>query len=212
MQHEAKIKELLVKNAIHLIAEGGFEKATTKELTHCGGELPDFKMNEVYIYRLFGGKECLYETAFTALDAEMCAAFCHGVKSVGGFENNTKEKLYKFFLKAWRFILEDEERCRYYVRYYYSIYFKDSSMTTHKKLFESVVSAISPIFQEEVDVSSILHSVFAAFLDFALRFYNKELEDNEETRLLVFNVLYCMMMTYFKENIKEESMISQNIS
>ena len=85
-------------------------------------------------------------------------------------------------------------------------------MTTHKKLFESVVSAISPIFQEEVAVFSILHSVFVAFLDFALRFYNKELEDNEETKLLVFNVLYCMMMTYFKENIKEESKISQNIS
>lgn len=37
MKREAEIKELLISNAIHLIAEGGFEKATTKELTHCGG-------------------------------------------------------------------------------------------------------------------------------------------------------------------------------
>ena len=51
MRYEAEIKELLIENAIHLIAEGGFEKATTKELTHCGGHLPDFKMNEAYIYR-----------------------------------------------------------------------------------------------------------------------------------------------------------------
>lgn len=50
MRYEAEIKELLIENAIHLIAEGGFEKATTKELTHSGGALPDFKMNEVYIY------------------------------------------------------------------------------------------------------------------------------------------------------------------
>ena len=49
MRYEAEIKELLIENAIHLIAEGGFEKATTKELTHSGGALPDFKMNEVYI-------------------------------------------------------------------------------------------------------------------------------------------------------------------
>ena len=30
MRYEAEIKELLIENAIHLIAEGGFEKATTK--------------------------------------------------------------------------------------------------------------------------------------------------------------------------------------
>ena len=41
MKHEAEIKELLVKNAIHLIAQGGFESATTKELTHCSGSLEE---------------------------------------------------------------------------------------------------------------------------------------------------------------------------
>lgn len=43
MKREAEIKELLISNAINLIAEGGFEKATTKELTHYGGHLPDLK-------------------------------------------------------------------------------------------------------------------------------------------------------------------------
>ena len=42
---EENIKALLVGNAIHLIASGGFEKATTKELTYCGGDLPDVKMS-----------------------------------------------------------------------------------------------------------------------------------------------------------------------
>ena len=56
MKYEAEIKELLIENAIHLIAEGGFEKATTKALTYCGDQLPAVKMNEVYIYRLFGSK------------------------------------------------------------------------------------------------------------------------------------------------------------
>ena len=79
MRYESEIKELLIENAIHLIAEGGFEKATTKELTHCGGQLPDFKMNEVYIYRFFGSKEKLYETAFVRLDTELFHAFKHGV-------------------------------------------------------------------------------------------------------------------------------------
>ena len=52
MKREAEIKELLINNTIRLIAEGGFEKATTKELAHCGDAPADLKMNEVYIYRL----------------------------------------------------------------------------------------------------------------------------------------------------------------
>lgn len=47
MRYEAEIKDILIKNAIHLISDVGFEKVTTKELTHCGGNLPNFKMNQV---------------------------------------------------------------------------------------------------------------------------------------------------------------------
>ena len=200
MKREAEIKELLISNAIHLIAEGGFEKATTKELTHGGGALPNFKMNEVYIYRIFGSKESLYESAFVCLDNELFRAFQSGVSAVGGFAQSRKEKLYQFFLMAWRFIIGNEERCRCYVRYYYSIYFKGRSLETHKKLFEGMISEMTPIFKEEADVVSILHSVFTALFDFAIRVYNGELEDNDINRFHIFNVLYCMMSTYFKDS------------
>ena len=190
MKREAEIKELLIKNAIHLIADGGFEKATTKELTHCGGSLPDFKMNEVYIYRLFGSKEQLYEAAFIRLDSELFNAFQNGVKEIGGFEQNTKEKFYEFFLKAWHFILGNEERCRCYVRYYYSIYFKGASLESHKALFDGIVNMMSPIFKDEADVEAILHSAFTSMFDFCIRVYNGQLEDNDENRPHIFNVLY----------------------
>ena len=197
MRYEAEIKELLIENAIHLIAEGGFEKATTKELTHSGGNLPDFKMNEVYIYRFFKSKENLYKAAFLRLDSELFYAFKHGVEIVGGFNDCRKEKLERFFSLAWQFILGNEERCRCYVRYYYSIYFRGASLEAHRKLFAEMVDVMTPIFKEKADVSSILHSVFTALFDFAIRVYNGELEDNEENRPHIFNVLYCMMITYF---------------
>ena len=202
MRYEAEIKELLIENAIHLIAEGGFEKATTKELTHSGGQLPDFKMNEVYIYRFFGSKEKLYETAFVRLDAELLQAFKNGVELVGGFDGERKKKLSEFFVLAWNFILGNEERCRCYVRYYYSIYFKGDSRRSHKRLFEGIITEMTPIFKEEADVEAILHSVFTAMFDFAIRVYNGELEDSDINRPHIFNVLYCMMATYFKESVK----------
>lgn len=199
MKHEADIKELLIANAIHLIAEGGFEKATTKELTHCGGSLPDFKMNEVYIYRVFGSKEKLYESAFLQLDNELYAAFRRGVQAMGGFEQDTKKRLYAFFLRAWRFILGNEERCRCYVRYYYSIYYKGQSRKMHEQQFAEMIDELRVLFKSEADIESILHSVFTAMLDFAIRVYNGDLEDSEPNRHHIFNVLYCMMMTYFKD-------------
>ena len=199
MKCETEIRELLISNTIHLIAEGGFEKATTKELTHCGGDLPNMKMNEVYLYRIFGSKENLYDEAFVRLDRELCYAFRHGSEMVGGFFPNSRERLYSFFLLAWRFVLGNEERCRCYVRYYYSIYFKGQSLLAHKKLFLGIVSEMAPLFKEEADVPAILHSVFTTMLDFGIRVYNGDLEDSDINTPHVFNVLYCMMSTYFKE-------------
>lgn len=199
MKHEAEIKDLLISNAIHLIAEGGFEKATTKELTHSGGDLPDLKMNEVYIYRIFGSKENLYSEAFLCLDKELYDAFKKGVSLVlGSGDGSREEKMYKFFLLAWKFLLGNEERCRCYVRYYYSIYFRGDSLVAHKKLFNGMIADLSPMFKEEADVEAILHSVLTAMFDFCIRVYNGDLDDSDENRPHVFNVLYCMMATYFK--------------
>lgn len=202
MKNEVVVRELLIANAIHLIAEGGFESATTKELTHCGGSLPDFKMNEVYIYRIFGSKEQLYESAFIQLDRELFYSFKKELEVTGGFESIKKEKGYELFLKTWSFLLGNEERCRCYVRYYYSIYFRGHSLESHKKNFGEIIETFVPLFKEEADVVAIMHSVFTALLDFAIRVYNGDLEDSEINRPHIFNVLYCMMMTYFKDEMK----------
>ena len=154
------------------------------------------------IYRLFGSKERLYESAFQLLDQELYQVFATGSRMVGGFESDTREKFWKFFLIVWPFLLGNEDRCRCYVRYYYSVYFKGDSLISHKKQFRGMVEAVAPLFKEEADVASILHSVFTALFDFAIRVYNGELEDNEINRPHIFNVLYCMMMTYFKETEK----------
>ena len=107
MKREAEIKDVLINNAIQLIAEGGFEKATTKELTHYSGDLPDMRMNETYIYRLFGSKEKLYEEAFLCLDRELHDNFMENFTAVSALDADLKEKLYQFFLPSWNFILKD---------------------------------------------------------------------------------------------------------
>ena len=201
MKREAELRELLIGNTIRLIAEGGFEKATTKEITYGGGTIPGLKMNEVYIYRVFGSKEALYEAVFISLDNELVTAFQRGVNAIGGFSGDVKAKLFEFFNRAWEFILGNEEKCRCYIRYYYSVYFTGRSFEAHKLLFKGIVSEMAPLFKKEADVVSILHSVFTALFDFGIRVYNGDLQDNEINRPHIFNVLYCMMSTYFVDGV-----------
>lgn len=201
MKREAEVKELLISNTIKLIAEGGFEKATTKELTNYGGSLKDFKMNESYIYRIFGSKEKLYEAAFLQLDDELAGALIRGIKAMDKSEDGLKDALYAVFQKVWQFILRNEARCRCYVRYYYSNYLKGSTIEAHRKHFRKVVEVFTPLFRDDADTDNILHCVFTTVLDFGIRVYNGDLEDNEVNREHVFNVLYCMMMTYFKDSV-----------
>jgi hypothetical protein len=113
--------------------------------------------------------------------------------------DDTPIRLFRLFLRAWKFILGNEANFRCYVRYYYSIYFKSNSKAKHKQLFCSTIHDLSSIFIDEADAESILHSVFTALLDFAIRVCNGDLEDSEENRAHIFNVLYCMMLSYLKE-------------
>lgn len=200
MKHEKEVRQLLINNTIHLVAEGGFERATTKEVTFCGGALPELKMNEVYIYRLFGSKENLYAQTFEFLDKELFYTIRSGAKAIDSFEQDTRENLYTVFVTTWNFITSDEERCRCYVRYYYSSYFKGESQAQHLKLFDEMIKRLLPIFKDGADSVAILHSIFTAAFGFAIRVYNGELENSENNRTHIFHVLYCMLATYLKNS------------
>lgn len=198
MKNEQQIREIFISNAIHLIGEGGFEKATTKELTNYQSDSHSLKMNEAYIYRVFGSKEAIYEAAFVSLDQELYDAILGAFNAVNFNEGDVKEKFYEFFSKSWRFMMKNEKRCRCYVRYYYSIYFKGSSLQGHNAHFENIVTLFAPLFREKADVNEILHSVFTSLLDFSVRVHNCDLANTPEVRHHVFNILYCMLATYLK--------------
>ena len=211
MKYEQEVRDVLINNTIQLIAQGGFEKATTKAITHGGEQLPGIKMNEVYIYRLFGSKESLYSVAFSSLDQEIIVALRKCFRSHQGFEDATRERLHRIFCDAWHFILGNEDHCRCYIRYYYSVYFHGETLKAHNRLFNEIILGISPLFKDEADVKSIMHSVFTTLLDFAVRIYNGDLENTKVNEDHIFNVLYCMMVTYFKDEKVSEPHESQFI-
>ena len=209
VKHEEAIKERLLGNAIQLIAEGGFEKATSKELTYYGEAPTDFKMNEVYIYRLFGGKEALFEQTFLMLEHEVYHELLRCSTEELAKDGEQMDCWHRIFQRSWGFLRRNEARCRCYVRYYYSIYFKGNSLAAHNRHFDEVIKVFEPLFLEKANVSAIMHSVFCTLLAFAIRSYNGELLDNEENRMHIFNVLYNMLKCYLKDENARQASIFQ---
>ena len=198
MKNEQEIREVLMSNTIRLIADGGFEKATTKAITHSGELPPDVKMNEVHIYRLFGSKEGLYSFVFDYIDREIFFALKRCFESHKNESNDVKLMLRGVFNDAWRYLLKNEEHSRCYIRYYHSVYFKGDSLNNHNELFEKIIREFSPLFKEGADVKSIMHSVFTTVCDFAVRVYNGDLSDTDSNAEHIFNVVYAMMSMYLK--------------
>jgi AcrR family transcriptional regulator len=209
MKHEKEIRTRLISNTIQLIAEGGFEKATSKELTYYGEVSTDFKMNEVYIYRFFGGKEALFEQAFLMLEYELYRELLRCSTEELAKDSELIKSWYRIFERSWSFLRRNEARSRCYIRYYYSIYFKGNSLATHNKHFDEVIKVFEPFFLEKANVSAIMHSVFSALLDFAIRSYNGELLDSEENRMHIFNILYNMLKCYLRDENARQASIFQ---
>ena len=106
--------------------------------------------------------------------------------------------LQAIFNDMWKSLLRNEEHCRCYIRYYYSTYFKGKSLKKHNDLFNEIVLGFKPLFKEDTDVKSVMHSVFTTVCDFAVRVYNGDLNDTDRNAEHIFNVLYSMMSMYLK--------------
>lgn len=202
MRNESEVREALIRNTIRLIADGGFEKATTRAIASNEHNPSSVKLNEIYIYRLFGSKESLYGETFSILEKELVEATEKVVVEGCRSSYPVKKNMYILFSHLWRFILGNEERCRCYVRYYYSIYYKGDSQKKHNVEFNRLLSPFSFLFKAEADWFSLMHSAFTAMLDFAIRVYNGDILDTEDSTLHIFNVIYNSIASYLVDGDK----------
>lgn len=197
MKNERVYREVFINNTIRLVAEGGFEKATTRAIAGERREINNIKLNEAHIYRVFGTKENLFAETFAVLDNELISVIKEGL-SVFDAQKDFKEQCQGFFLKLWRFLLRNEEKCRYYTRYYHSVYFKNDIYKAHMKKYEILVEKLSPAFVPGANVWSLLHHIITVMLDFAIRVYNGALGYTEENADHIFTVSYSSITPYLK--------------
>ena len=117
------LQQALIDGTIHIIAQKGLDKATTKAISNATG------INEVYIYRLFDNKEKLFEKAFEHLDKQLVDKCLLHVEVMYTRDMDYETKCRIYFLAIWRFLIGNKDEILMYIRYYYSSYFKKSSLT-----------------------------------------------------------------------------------
>lgn len=191
MKH-TNVKEILIDRAITVLGSAGMSKATTKAIVAGTG------ISEVYIYRHFVNKEDLLAKAFEKLDNELVQkAMLHiPVMYIQSMEYQTRCRF--FFTAVWELFLQNQTKCTAYIRYYYSPYFAEYSAEAHKKRFIPLVSKFQDAFKDEANVWMLLNHILTTMLDFAVKVYDGQLPNNEDTAEHIFRVIYHAIRPYFK--------------
>ena len=157
MKNERLVRQIMMDNAIRIVAEGGFESATTNAITYSGEDAGEIKMNEVYIDRLFGCKEQIFDRAFEMVEDGFSDAACGAAD--GDFE--------AFVAAVLRFWQEHPLWCRYYACYCHSHRLYGLTKAHHEKAFNRIVKRTSGYFTHDAPVAMVMHVLLNAIVDMA---------------------------------------------
>ncbi len=186
------LRQALIDGTIHVIAQNGLDKATTKAISNATG------INEVYIYRLFENKEKLFEKAFEYLDKQLVDKTLLHIDVMYMREMDYETRCRIYFFAMWRFLVGNKDEILMYVRYYYSPYFKKHSAEMHKQRFIPLVNKFKDAFKDEADLWMILNHILNVMLAFAVMVHNDEMPKEDIYTEHVFRVIYQSVKQYFR--------------
>lgn len=187
---QEEICSRLIDSAIHVVANEGLHKATTKAISVHSG------INETNIYRFFNDKEDLLAKAFTSLDCELVSKVMLHIQIMHMQKIDFKARCEFLFNSIWKFLLQNREKCVTFVRYYYSTYFEKYSLIDHRQRFQPLINEFDTALKPESNTWMILNHILSVMLDFAIKVFNKEVSDNEDTAKHVFMLVYSSIELY----------------
>lgn len=186
------LRQALIDGTIHVIAQYGLDKATTKAIGNATG------INEVYIYRLFENKEKLFTKAFDYLDEQLLEKSLLHIEVMYMQEMDFETRCRIYFFAMWRFLVGNKDEILMYVRYYYSQYFTQYSAEIHERRFKPLVDKFKEAYRDEADVWMILNHILNVMLDFAVKVHNGQMSESDNYSEHIFRVIYASVKQYFK--------------
>lgn len=194
-----ELRRRLIDGTIHVIAQDGLDKATTKQI---GIET---SINQAYIYRCFEDKEDMLKKTFEELDDELVAKALQHVEVMYMQEMDYELRCRFYFSAIWKFMLGNRDKCLAFVRYYYSPYFTRYSAENHKRRYKPLVDKFKDAFKDEADVWMILNHILNVMLDFAVKVHNGQMPSEDNYSEHVFLVIYRSVEQYFRKSKESDS-------
>jgi len=191
------VSSRLIDNTIAVIATEGLEKTTTKAI------VSGTDINEAYIYRFFKDKEELLAKTFDFLDDELVAKGMQHLPVVYMQNLDYETRCRMFFMSMWKFLLGNKNRCLAYIRYYYSPLFHKFSIEKHEKRYLPFLQKFKVAFKPEANVWMLLKHILNVMFDFAIKVFEGEISDSDDTAEHIFRLAYFSVKPYFidkKEN------------
>lgn len=198
-----QIRQAFIDSVIRVVARVGLVKATTKAIAAEAG------LNETYIYKCFSSKDELFRIAFEQED-DRFARLLRGTLPVMQRAGLTwRERAFLLWSQCWEFVLDKEEDCLFYIRYYYSAECRKYAYDRHLRCFHELAGVISASFRPETNTDMLMHQIFDTMLAFSLRVLNGEMENNEETTKWTFRQIYSFVAPNVREEVlgKAESLL-----
>ena len=188
-----EIKQKLIQSTIKTIANVDIDSATTKQLATNAG------VNEVYIYRIFDGKENLFKETFNFVDKEFATVLLELMPLLYDRNSDDKKKFEKLFNSIWEYAISDKEKCSFFIRYYYSRYYTKETSAERKVIYVRVMRIFEKSFSRADDAWWLFNHILDVVFSSAVKVLRNELPDNENTKQTIFNLLFPAINQYIKK-------------
>ena len=198
MKKERNAREAFIESTVRIVARDGLDKTTTKAIATDAG------LNEAYIYRCFENKEDLLRAAFHMEDLN----FAHFLKETLPVMHDEqlpwKERAFRLWKASWRFVLDKQDDCCFYIRYYYSANCRKYAYEEHLQCYQRLIAATKQAFKPEANTEMLIHQIFDTMLSFASRVIGGEMPDDDAAARWAFEQIYCFVVPNIRTEILEK--------
>ena len=197
MNRGYEVRQALMKSAIRVVATQGIQNATTKALSI------DSELSEVYIYRYFESKDDLFKQTFDSLDRELMSLMKRSLSRVNCKDTSVKEVFRSVFHDFWSFTLGDQNKCSFFIQYYYSSYYSTHSDEERKMIYQPLLELISPAFVDEGDVWIELNHMYDIVFPKLLRIIRGTMPNNDKTEESVYREVELIGAKNMRWNVND---------
>lgn len=192
-----EMRNALIQSAIHIVACEGIDKVKVDKVAHAAG------LNVAYLYRIFGGKEGLFLETFQQIDIEMREYILGHVDILFADNIQQEERWNNFIMNLWEYVLSDQEKCTFFIRYYYSSYFDSYSSNERKECYMKVLDKMTPAFKVGVDIWKQLNYIYDVIFSSVVKVLRNH-ESKDEVKANAAHFLYTALMPKMMSEEKSE--------